>query len=209
MEKTIFNYDSATGEFTGKSKADSSPLEPGIYLIPANATEIPVPETGEHEAAVFRDGAWSVQPDWRGCVLYSTTDGSPVTVSEIGPRPGGTTEMPRPSEQHVLEGGEWKVDEALKRAAILAAKKAERQAIVDAIVVTVLSGKVFDGNEEAQSRMSRAIQIAEIAGITSTTWVLANNVPTVVTLPELKEALVLSMQAMGAVWAMPYEAQND
>ena len=88
---------------------------------------------------------------------------------------------------------------------IIAAKKAERQAIVDAIVVTVSSGKVFDGNEEAQSRMSRAIQTAEIAGIESTTWVLANNVPTLVTLPELKEALVLSMQAMGAVWATPYE----
>jgi hypothetical protein len=88
---------------------------------------------------------------------------------------------------------------------ILAAKKAERQAIVDAIVVTVSSGKVFDGNEEAQSRMSRAIQTAEIASIPSTTWVLANNVPTLVTLAELKEALVLSMQAMGAVWATPYE----
>lgn len=88
---------------------------------------------------------------------------------------------------------------------ILAAKKAERQAIVDAIVVTVSTGKIFDGNEEAQSRMSRAIQTAEIANIPSTTWVLANNVPTVVTLAELKDALVLSMQAMGAVWATPYE----
>ena len=88
---------------------------------------------------------------------------------------------------------------------ILAAKKAERQAIVFSITVTVSSGKVFDGNEEAQSRMSRAIQTAEIAGIERTTWVLANSVPTVVTLPELKEALVLSMQAMGAVWATPYE----
>ena len=89
---------------------------------------------------------------------------------------------------------------------ILAEKKAERQAIVDSITVTVSSGKVFDGNEESQSRMSRAIQAAEIAGIQSTdNWVLANNVPTTVTLEELKEALVLSMQAMGAVWSAPYE----
>lgn len=88
---------------------------------------------------------------------------------------------------------------------ILAEKKRQRQAIVDAITVTVSSGKVFDGNEEAQSRMSRAIMSAETADIPSTTWVLANNVPTVVTLAELKEALVLSMQAMGAVWADPYE----
>ena len=88
---------------------------------------------------------------------------------------------------------------------ILAEKKAQRQAIVDAITVTTSTGKVFDGNEEAQSRMSRAIQTAQIANIPSTTWVLANNVPTTVTLAELQEALVLSMQAMGAVWATPYE----
>lgn len=88
---------------------------------------------------------------------------------------------------------------------ILADKKRQRQAIVDAITVTTSTGKVFDGNEDAQSRMSRAIQAAQIASIPSTTWVLANNVPTVVTLAELQEALVLSIQAMGAVWAIPYE----
>lgn len=87
----------------------------------------------------------------------------------------------------------------------LAEKKAERQALVDAITVTTSTGKVFDGNEDAQSRMSRAIQAAQIVSIPSTTWVLANNVPTTVTLEELKEALVLSMQAMGVVWATPYE----
>ena len=84
-------------------------------------------------------------------------------------------------------------------------KKRQRQAIVDAITVTTSTNKVFDGNEEAQSRMSRAIQTAQIANIPSTTWVLANNVPTTVTMAELQEALVLSMQAMGAVWAAPYE----
>lgn len=88
---------------------------------------------------------------------------------------------------------------------ILAEKKKQRQAIVDAITVTTSTGKVFDGDEDAQSRMSRAIQAAQIASIPSTTWVLANNIPTVVTLAELQEALVLSMQAMGAVWATPYE----
>lgn len=88
---------------------------------------------------------------------------------------------------------------------ILAKKKSDRQAIVDAITVETSTGKVFDGNEDAQSRMSRAIQAAQIASIPSTTWILANNVPTTVTLSELQEALVLSMQAMGAVWAMPYE----
>ena len=89
-------------------------------------------------------------------------------------------------------------------AEILAEKKRQRQAIVDAIAVTTSTGKVFDGNEDAQSRMGRVIQASQIAGIPSTTWVLANNVPTVVTMAELQEALVLSIQAMGAVWAEPY-----
>lgn len=89
-------------------------------------------------------------------------------------------------------------------AEIIAQKKLERQVLVDAITVTVSTGKIFDGNEEAQSRMSRAIQAAQIASIPTTTWVLTNNVPTPVTLAELQEALVLSIQAMGAVWSAPY-----
>lgn len=88
---------------------------------------------------------------------------------------------------------------------ILAEKKRQRQAIVDAITVTTSTGKIFDGNERAQTHISNAIHAGEIGGINSTTWVLANNVPTVVTLAELQEALVLSIQAMGAVWSAPYE----
>ena len=88
---------------------------------------------------------------------------------------------------------------------ILSKAKAERQALVDSIVVTTQSGKQFDGNEISQDRMNKAISVAVITGLASCTWVLADNVPTVVTVDELKEALALSFQAMGAVWAKPYE----
>ena len=89
---------------------------------------------------------------------------------------------------------------------ILSKAKAARQATVDSIVVTTQSGKQFDGNELSQDRMNKAISVAVITGLASCTWVLADNVPTVVTVDELKEALALSFQAMGAVWAKPYEA---
>lgn len=92
-------------------------------------------------------------------------------------------------------------------AADLAAKKAARQAEVDALKVTTTSGKVFDGDETSQGRMTRAIMTAQIASMTTCVWVLANNVPTQVTLAELQEALALSMQAQGAIWAKPYEQQ--
>ena len=57
---------------------------------------------------------------------------------------------------------------------------------------------------KAQDRMARAVIAAGITGQSECTWVLANNVPTTVTLAELKEAMALSLQAKGAVWVAPY-----
>lgn len=88
---------------------------------------------------------------------------------------------------------------------LLAAAKAERQALVDSIIVTTETGKQFDGDEVSQDRMEKAIKVAEITGIKECEWVLADNVPTIVTLDELKEALVKSFMAMGAVWSAPYK----
>ena len=82
--------------------------------------------------------------------------------------------------------------------------KAERAEAVRNIKVTV-DGMVFDGDEEAQSRMTRAIQVAEIKGLTQTEWVLANNEVAVVTLAQMKEALSQAMLKMSELWTLPYE----
>ena len=88
---------------------------------------------------------------------------------------------------------------------LLKEKKQVRKDAVNNIKVTTSSGKIFDGDEESQTRLTRAIQTAEILGLTETVWVLATNDPTLVTLDELKEALALSMKAMGELWIKPYE----
>lgn len=79
--------------------------------------------------------------------------------------------------------------------------KAQRQAAVDAITVTV-NGKVFDGDEISQERMTRALKAADITGQTSCTWVLSDNSAVTVTRQELEQALALSIQSQAAIWVI-------
>ena len=74
----------------------------------------------------------------------------------------------------------------------LAIAKRERAAKVAAITVEV-DGMVFDGDEQAQSRMARAITAAETAGLESTVWVLADNTVATVTKVQLQQALAKAM----------------
>lgn len=84
----------------------------------------------------------------------------------------------------------------------LAAAKAARQAEVEAITVTTQSGRVFDGNEDAQNRMSRAVNAMDEAD--TLPWVLADNAIGEVNRQELREALKLAGAAMATIWVKPY-----
>ena len=57
----IYHYIADTGIFYAKGVADKSPLEPGVFLVPAHATTIAPPEVTEPDVAVFKDGKWSVE----------------------------------------------------------------------------------------------------------------------------------------------------
>jgi hypothetical protein len=58
----VFNYHPATGEYLGTTKADESPLEPGVFLIPAHATEISPPVPREGFFLCFTGNAWGYSP---------------------------------------------------------------------------------------------------------------------------------------------------
>ena len=87
-------------------------------------------------------------------------------------------------------------------------KKRLRAAQVAAIQVTV-DGMTFDGDEAAQSRMTRALQVAEITGLESTEWVLADNTVATVTVAQMREALSKAMLAMSELWTVPYEGATE
>ena len=85
------------------------------------------------------------------------------------------------------------------------AAKTLRQAEVNAIVITTASGKDFDGDEQSQDRMSRAINA--LNALENTLWVLSDNTPTMVSREELQEALRLAGAAQTSIWVKPYETQ--
>ncbi|MDD2267456.1 hypothetical protein [Sulfuricurvum sp.] len=71
-------------------------------------------------------------------------------------------------------------------------KKKQRQTVINEIVVTTSSGKVFNGSEESQSRMLLKYNIALMAGDKKIKWKLKDNTKVDIDLEELKEALILS-----------------
>ncbi len=74
---------------------------------------------------------------------------------------------------------------------------------VSKIVVTVSSGKSFDGDEMSQTRMSRAITVMNNdPTITYINWKLHNNAIAEVTKEEFIEAVKLAGQQQTNYWMM-------
>jgi hypothetical protein len=66
----IYHYHPEHKHYLGSSDADPSPLEPGVYLIPAHATDTEPPEPQEGKVPLFNGTSWSIVDDHRG-VYYS------------------------------------------------------------------------------------------------------------------------------------------
>ena len=86
--------------------------------------------------------------------------------------------------------------------------KSNRQHLLDTAIVTTTSGKQFDANEVAKSRMSDAIKATELSGMVDTDtlqWSLADTgtgVMSTVTVAEIKEAFVLAVVNMSNIWGV-------
>ena len=78
-------------------------------------------------------------------------------------------------------------------------KKQLRDRLVTEITVTTTNNNTFDGDETAQTRMSRVIAILP-DDTTTVSWKLADNTTALVAKPEFQEALMLALQAQAALW---------
>ena len=57
----IYHYDELTGEYLGQGVADESPLEPGVWLIPAASTTEAPPTVATTQVAFWQGGQWAIR----------------------------------------------------------------------------------------------------------------------------------------------------
>lgn len=109
----ICNVHRGTGEFLGVSRADPSPLDPGVWLFPAYSYQIDPPEVEQGFAALInRDNSgWERVADHRGATVYTTDTGEPRQWQALGDLPEGYTLQAPETAFDTWEDDKWVVDE--------------------------------------------------------------------------------------------------
>lgn len=135
--KIIWNYDPLTLallDISELDESDLSPLEKGVWLIPAHATDVKPPKAKKNEVPVFNPdaGVWSVVPDFRDAVLYDKATGLLAPALPLGVSPDDTVTDLAPPDGLVRWGKNgWEPDtDAIKaaRAKDINQERAERLA---------------------------------------------------------------------------------
>ncbi|WP_070962881.1 hypothetical protein [Vibrio sonorensis] len=115
----INHYDRVTKVFLCQTKAEPNPEGKG-YLIPAFATDIPLPQNvPEGKALVFNGEGWDAFDDHRGKTAYCTKTKEPSEIDYVGTIKTGFTLKESVSEFEQWDDAlqDWKVDVELERQA--------------------------------------------------------------------------------------------
>ncbi|QLY99233.1 tail fiber assembly protein [Escherichia coli] len=126
-EIRCFYYDELTGEYSGWSDEF---INIGVSM-PGNSTDIDPGEDVPSKVAVFDGEGWSWQEDHRGETVFSTANGSRVTVDYIGGIRDGFTTVAPVTPYDKWDGSQWVTDTVAQHAADVAAAETEKQARID------------------------------------------------------------------------------
>lgn len=110
--QTYHQYHPSTFEFIGSDEAMESPLEPGQYLIPANATTVAPGEVPQGSAALWNEQSqtWKLVPDYRGDTYWDTATGEKHVIDELEQTPlPEWTNIERNDEEAVWTGSGWEL----------------------------------------------------------------------------------------------------
>ena len=90
----VYNHNPVSGEYINAASARKSPLEEGVYLIPGHATAVAPPDAVAGHARCWNGASWEQVEDHRGETVYAATDGSAMTITELGALPEGYVGTP-------------------------------------------------------------------------------------------------------------------
>jgi len=167
--KTVYSFCRYTGRFTGEYEAQESPLEPGIFLIPAFATEEAPPAVGANEVAAFDGEQWQVYSDYRGGVYYDTETKERHEITAVGdvPLENWTDVAPTDSEE-VWNGTAWvlpfDVLAERKKGEIAAARYASATGTLE------IGGNTYNIDKDSQTSFLGTLAAFHAGAITSTIW---------------------------------------
>jgi len=133
-DKIVYQTD-YLGIFIGAVKAEESPLEEGVYLIPGGCVEIAPPAVPEHKAAWWNGKAWQLVDYLGGVMVYSTETGEPLTLKGFEPVPSGYT-MQKPGPNQIWKDGQW-IDDI---EAVLAALRDKKLQVIAAGCTAYIAG---------------------------------------------------------------------
>lgn len=130
---TVYNYNGETMEFTSAS------LEYLPVGVPGNSC-VDAPISKKDGFAVCRTAdltGWEYVADHRGETVYSTATGKPVTISQLGEYPEGTTTIAPLTPYDKWDGEEWVTDTDAQHRAAVEAAETQRQSLIDTAMASI------------------------------------------------------------------------
>lgn len=120
--------------YIGQTTADLDVMaRDGSYLIPAGCIDTTPPEITEGHAARWNGKGWDFLEDHRGKVAYRKTDGSTVTIDQLGSISDDLTMTAPLSEYSEWNGKKWVENQAKKAQAAADFLEASKLALLKAI----------------------------------------------------------------------------
>lgn len=93
-----YSYDPVTGEYLGATVLRESPLEPGVWLLPAHATRVEPPQAEPGHAVCWDGSVWVQEEDHRGQEYWNAA-GQRVEITGLGPLQEGLSDSAPPAPE--------------------------------------------------------------------------------------------------------------
>ena len=208
----VYMFDKDSREFLHEEEAFRDPLESreqgrDVWLLPEHGTFTPPPAPKAGHVALWNGKAWECKEDHRqkrgaDGLLIDGTGTAFWLPGDAWNSPARFMEQPGALPAGAMREAPAKPADVLAAEALARAKE-ERARAVAALTVEV-DGLIFDADEKAQERMSRAVNMADSPD-ERTEWVLADSSVATVSAEQLRHACRAAGKAQTELWVKPYK----